>query len=347
MERRLFSLRWSLLPALAALAAVLSVDAQSTATNAWKPIVFSSPGGGGTTSNLTSLSTQPVPPANLQGLFQDTSPVPSFNDFAPPPMPDMGRRPQRSANNRQDWVFMTPAEIMGVAPEQFGRTQKRDANGRLENLSPMERYLERQGPSARLKNNSPDNPLRSRNFWGADDGQTNGDDNGASDLVDSGMDDLRSVTALNQSLNSAPGNNLLGAPNADSPWAKVPGAAASLGISDSVQQRADLEQAQFQQLLNPGTVPVTAATTLPDRTTSLNAQTTVGDFDSTEPLANPIGASFAPLSSGIARPIGLAPLPGITQPAGTQTPAVPAWAPQPAPWTSQAPQPFAIPQRKF
>src|SRR5271169_865492 len=108
MDLRLYSLKW-LLPALAVLTAVSSVDAQSTATNAWKPIVFSSPGSGGIVSNLTSLSTQPVPPASLQGLFQDTSPVPSFDDFAPPPMPDLGRRSQKSANNRQDWVFMTPA----------------------------------------------------------------------------------------------------------------------------------------------------------------------------------------------------------------------------------------------
>jgi len=109
----------------------------------------------------------------------------------------------------------------------------------------------------------------------------------------------------------------------------------------------DLEQAQFQQLLNPGAVPVTAATSLPDRTTSLNAQSTVLGSDSTEPLVNPIGASFTPISSGIGRPVGLAPLPGITGPASIPAITTPAWAPQPAPWTSQTPQPFAIPQRKF
>jgi hypothetical protein len=348
MDLRLFSLKWPL-SALAMLMAVSSVDAQSTTTNAWKSIIFSSPGGGGITSNLTSLSTQPVPPASLQGLFQDTSPVPSFNDFAPAPMPDMGRRPQKSANNRQDWVFMTPAEIMGVAPEQLSRTQKRGANGQPDNLSPMERYLERQSPSARSKNNSPDNPFRSRNYWGADDGQTNGDNTDTSDTVENGLADLQSATAPGQSSSGAPDNNLLGAPNVDSPWSKVPGASALQGVSDSAQQKMDLEQAQFQQLLSPGTVSVTTPTSLPDRTTSLNAQATVMDSDSTEPLANPIGASFAPLSSGIARPIGLTPLPGITaRPASPLlAPTTPAWVPQPAPWNSQMPQPFAIPQRKF
>jgi hypothetical protein len=346
MDLRLFSLRWPPL-ALAVWAVVSAVEAQSTATNAWKPIIFSSPGNGETTSNLTSLSTQPVPPANLQGLFQDTSPVPSFNDFMPAPGPDAGRRPQKSANDRQDWVFMTPAEIMGVAPEQLTRTRKRDANGQPDNLSPMERYLQRQNPSARLKNNSPDHPLGSRNSWDADIGQTNGDNNDSSDLNNGGLDDPRSATALNPSASGALDNNLLGAPNTDSPWSKAPGASASQWVPDSVQQKVDLEQAQFQQLLNPGAVPVTAATSLPDRTASLNAQTTVLGSDSTEPLVNPIGASFAPLSSGIGRPVGLAPLPGITRPASIEVITPPAWAPQPAPWTSQTPQPFAIPQRKF
>jgi hypothetical protein len=347
MDLRLFSLRWPPLLTLAALAAASAVDAQATVTNDWKPIVFSSPANNATASNLTSLSTQPVPPANLQGLFQNASPVPSFGDFGPAPMPDTGRRFQKPANGRQDWVFMTPAEIMGVAPEQLSRTPKRDANGQLDTLSPMERYLERQSPAARLRNNSPDNPLRSRNFWGADNGQTNGDNNDSSDQVDRGLGDLQSATVLNQSSSSAPDNNPLGIPNANSPWSRVPGSSASEWAPDSAQERADLEQAQFQQLLNPGTAPVTAATTVPDRTTSLGAQTTVMDSDSTEPLANPIGASFAPLSSGIARPIGLTPLPGITQPASMQTPTTPAWAPQPAPWTSTTPEPFAIPQRKF
>ncbi|MGD0086272.1 MAG: hypothetical protein ABSC24_04005 [Verrucomicrobiota bacterium] len=346
MDLRLFSLRWPPL-ALAVWAVVSAVDAQSTATNAWKPIIFSSPDNHEVSSNLKSLSTQPVAPANLQGLFQDTSPLPSFNDFGPAPVPDTGRRIHKSANEHQDWVFMTPAEIMGVAPDQLSRDRKRDTNDKSENLSPMERYLARQNPSARLKNNSPDHPFGSRNFWEADNGQTNGDNNDGSDQNDNGLADPRLATAFNPSASGAPDNNLLGAPNTDSPWSKASGDSASPWVPNSVQQRVDLEQAQFQQLLNPGAVPVTAATSLPERTTSLNAQSTVLGSDSTEPLVNPIGASFTPISSGIGRPVGLAPLPGITGPASIPAITTPAWAPQPAPWTSQTPQPFAIPQRKF
>ena len=61
-----------------------------------------------------------------------------------------------------------------------------------------------------------------------------------------------------------------------------------------------------------------------------------------------MGASFTPLSSGIAMPAGLAPLPGLLGPTNTGLPAlVPEWKPQPPPWLSSAPQLGVIPQRKF
>ena len=51
------------------------------------------------------------------------------------------------------------------------------------------------------------------------------------------------------------------------------------------------------------------------------------------PTVNPVGASFAPLSSGIGRPAGLTPLPGIAGATNWQSSAAsPAWAPQPPPW---------------
>jgi hypothetical protein len=114
---------------------------------------------------------------------------------------------------------------------------------------------------------------------------------------------------------------------------------------DFAQQQADMDQ--FRQLLNPSSVPITATTTLSDRTTSFKAPTALSDSDSIQPLANPVGASFAPLSSGIGEPASLTPLPGITRQVNLQPVTTPAWAPQPAPWMSQAPQPFVVPQRKF
>jgi hypothetical protein len=62
----------------------------------------------------------------------------------------------------------------------------------------------------------------------------------------------------------------------------------------------------------------------------------------------PMGASYTPLSSGIAVPSGVAPLPGLLGPTNAALPAfAPEWKPQPPPWMSSAPQPGVIPQRKF
>jgi hypothetical protein len=103
---------------------------------------------------------------------------------------------------------------------------------------------------------------------------------------------------------------------------------------------------QFRQLLEPGVFPATAATLSPGRTAFSQPQTSSAS-DTTQPLVNPFGASFTPLSSGIGKPVGLQPLPGVTRQTSTQPAITPSWAPQPPPWMSQTPQPFVIPQRKF
>ena len=346
MDRRPFSSRWSPLLVLAVLAGVPSVHAEPPATNAWKPIIFSTPDNGGVSSNVTSLSTQPVPPANFQNLFQDTTPAPSFN-FGPAPMPNTGRRLLKKSGDDADWVFQTPAEIMGVVPEQNSSTGKRNRDGQPDNLTPLERYLEGQSMNPRSKVNSS----RSQNFWGDENGRTNSDNN-SPDLINSGLDDLQSPATASQPLNAAPNtvlaNNLFASPDQDSVWPTVLGTPAPQPTANPVnpvQQQADMDQ--FQHMLNPGFVPVTAATTAPDGTTSFKSQITLPASDSTQPLVNPIGASFAPLTSGIGQPAPMAQLPGVTHQVDTQSSLTPAWAPQPAPWTSPNPQPFGIPQRKF
>ncbi len=150
MDSRPISLRLSPFLALAALAVVPFVEAQPAATNAWKPIIFSSPAGNEISSNPISPSTQPLAPADFRGLFQDASPLSSFNDFGPAPAPNAGGRIPKSSEDRQDWIFMTPAEIMGVSSEQILQSGKRNENGQQKNLTPMERYLEGRNPSARF-----------------------------------------------------------------------------------------------------------------------------------------------------------------------------------------------------
>ena len=67
-----------------------------------------------------------------------------------------------------------------------------------------------------------------------------------------------------------------------------------------------------------------------------------------QPAAIPMGASYTPLSSGIAMPAGVAPLPGLLGPTNVVAPPLaPEWTPPPPPWVSSGPQLGVIPQRKF
>ena len=179
----------------------------------------------------------------------------------------------------QDWIFMTPAEIMGVSSEQILQTRKRNENGQQENLSPMERYLEGRNPSARFDPSG--NPSRSRDFWGQGNDQTNSD-NSSLDLMNSDPDDLQSPTISGQPFDTAPGDTVSANPNKDSVWSKIFGTPApqpAPSASTIAKQQAEMNQ--FQQLLNPGSVPVTAATTVPDNTTAFKSQNSLPMTDST------------------------------------------------------------------
>jgi len=349
MDLRLLSSKCLPLLAVAALALVSSAAAQGSVTNGGRSIIFSTPDNTEISSNLTSLATPRTTPANFKSVFQDTAPA--FNNFAPSPGPAPleQRRFQKSSNQRPDWVFMTPAEIMGVAPEQlFNRSTSDEDNQREGSLTPTERYVERQSQPARTNSESfsRDNPFSPQGFWSDGNGQaTNGDS--FHPISGSEFGDVRS-TILNQSLNDAPNNNLLANPKVDSVWSKLFGSPVTTLTPgpDAAQQQQQQSMDQFQQLLNPVSTPVTT-TISPGGTTFTQPQTSLSDSDSTQPLANPVGASFTPLSSGIGEPAGLTQLPGIIRQSALPSVTAPAWAPQPAPWMSQTPQPFAVPQRKF
>jgi hypothetical protein len=240
---------------------------------------------------------------------------------------------------------MTPAEIMGVTPEKMFNLPKQNADGqREESLTPMGRYLERQSQPARTNSyfSLPDDSSSSQGFWGNGNDRTNGV---SSNPIGSGFGNGRS-TLLSQFLKAAPDENSFVSPNEDPGWSKKFGSPATTPApAPNSAQQASMDQ--FRQLLDPNSAPITAATTLSDSTTSFKAQTVLSDADSTQPLVNPMGASFAPLSSGIGEPASLTPIPSITRQISVQPSATPTWAPQPAPWMSTAPQPFAVPQRKF
>lgn len=217
MDSRPISLRLSSFLALMAVGMVPFVEAQPAATNAWKPIIFSSPAGNEISSNPISPSTQPLAPADFRGLFQGASPLPAFNDFGPAPAPNTGGRIPKSSKDQQDWIFMTPAEIMGMSSEPTSKTGKRNEDGQQENLSSMERYLEGRNPSAWYDRSG--NRSRSRDFWGQGNDQTNSD-NSSLDLMNSDPDDLHSPTISGQPFGTAPGATVSANPNKDSVWSK-------------------------------------------------------------------------------------------------------------------------------
>jgi hypothetical protein len=343
MDSRLLSLKLSPLLAAAVLMVALSCPAQRPATNGWQPIIFSSPDHTEISSNLTLRSAQPSSSgiqSKLQ-LFQDASPVAAFANMplpaGPAPMPSQMRRSQKSSGDIQQWEFMTPAEILGVAPDQILQTQRRDTNSDQGSLTPMERYLQGQSSFAQFRTNSPNNSFQQRNLWADGDQQTN---NTSSSLF-GGFGNMQSNVS-SPFLGNAPSDNLFRNSSGNSDWSTVFGSPAPQPVSNPAQQQSDM--GRFMRLLNPDSTPATAS---PDEMTSFKAQTALPDSDSTEPLASPLANSFAPLSSGISKPAGLTPLPTLTQQAGAQPVAPPAWAPQPPPWMSSTPQPFAIPQRKF
>jgi hypothetical protein len=305
----------SSLPLLAGalMAVALSVEAQQPATNAGQSIIFSSPDNGGVSSNLTSFSTKSSSPINFRDGFHSASPVPTFDNpsAAPPPVSGERQLLQKRLERRTDWVFMTPAEILGVTtPEKIPQTQERDAAGQPKNPSPF------------------------RNSSGDRNNRTN---TASFNPADSGLENPRST--IFSRLNAAPNDDLFTGQNADSDRPKLFGSPAP-----NPSQQADMDQ--FRQLLEPGVFPATAATLSPGRTAFSRPQTSSAS-DTTQPLVNPFGASFTPLSSGIGKPAGLQPLPGVTRQTSTQPAITPSWAPQPPPWMSQTPQPFVIPQRKF
>jgi len=328
------------LPSLAGawMAVALSVGAQQPATNAGQSIIFSSLDNSGVSSNPTPFSTKSSS-LNFRDSLQSASPVPTFNDLsaAPPPPPGEGQQLQKLLDRRKNWVFMTPAEILGVmTPEKILGIQEHDAAGQPKNPTPIERYNERQQiKTARTNDWSfSKNPTPFRNSSGDRNDRTN---TVLFNPADGGLENPRST--IFGRLNAAPNDDLFAGQNADSDRSKLSG----FPVPNPAQQ-ADMDQ--FRQLLEPGFLPATAAMPSPGRTAFSQPQTSPAS-GTTQPLVNPFGASFTPLSSGIGNPAGLQPLPGVTRQTNTQPAITPSWAPQPPPWMSQTPQPFVIPQRKF
>src|SRR3984957_11359138 len=329
-----------LLPVFTAGAMVLSAGAQQAA----QPIIFSSSQNDSAAPSVPTLAPQTPEQPNFVNTFQAPPENLNFNPSPDAgPLPQMPQSPhagnqqlQKILEERKNWTLMTPEEIFGVTtPEKILGVHEYDASGQKIELTQVERYLARQ--------NEPQTGATNGSQTGAAGGYWDSSGNQEGDSFNpDGTRRENSRLLLSGLLNPSQDNGTLDKQNDGENWFKSFAAPAT--PKPNPEQQEVMEK--FRQLLAPS--PVAAAGTVQSGSSGkfFPAPATPNPlFD--QPTVNPIGASFTPLSSGIGKPQGLTPLPGVTGQNNPQPAAVPSWAPQPAPWLSQGPQPFEVPQRKF
>ena len=336
-------------PVLAAVAfvAVFSIPVHYVPLQAGKPIWFSSPRNDTVSSNVPTLL-----PKSLESLdFKNGSQIPLPFDLdgppvvAPPPpvgptiSPAEQAQLQDLSDRRNNWVLLTPAEILGVTtPEKILGIHEYDAAGQQKNPSALERYTDRQNQMQSANTNAFQN-ADSSPAWNFS--QNRRDQSDANNSINGGL--VNPAPGANPLLNSGPDDRTLAGQSQNGDRSKLFDSPAPLPIPNPAQQTS-LER--FRQLL--GSSPPSAPAAIPslnDKMFSLLGMSP--DVKQGKPSLNPIGASFAPLNSGIGRPADLPTLPGILGLSYTSSPPVAAWSPQPPPWMSPDSQLFAVPQRKF
>jgi hypothetical protein len=329
-------------------AMVLSAEAQQDG----RSIIFSTPQNNDTSATTPSLTPQTPDQQGFASQFQAPSdflkpkiPVQQLPTPQPQAISQAGQeRLRQSRENQQNWAFMTPEEIFGVAKPET------DALGQEKKQTPMERYLDRQN---QLQNGVATNGLangKPGSAWDFFDDRDESSEAGPPDSQQGDQENL--VGGLNQFWNDA-WNKKKPVKQGQGPgWNPFRSSQPQLPKLDFTQQA---EMARFRQLLYPNqpSVPNAEASSVEKESASSDSKffpvpKLATDPNITQPafVANPSGTSFTPLSDGISRPTGLSPLPGIVTPV-TQTTVAPSWAPQPPPWLSQGPQLFVVPTRKF
>ena len=299
-----------------------------------QPVVFSTPQSE-VSPNAPSVTPQKTP--QMDTSMPQAPPLFNQPTKFPMPQPQQRARPQNSQQNPNDWTLMTAAEILGVeSSDKFLKSQQQqDYEKEREGKTPLERFLKRQSEAQMGISNRPasPNPAFGWDFSRMADRQNFSD----------GRDDLK---FQNDRKNVA---NFLR--NSLDEWTVNPqkmndndlSASSRLPSSPASAQQAAL--ARFEELLKPAAKAETAPKSAEKTFSAI--QPLVDPNLQPQSQINPVGASYKPLESGIVRPSGIAPLPTLTGSAVAPPVATPSWAPKPAPWLSQAPQPLAIPQRKF
>jgi hypothetical protein len=329
-----------------------SAQAQPSERRPGEAIIFSSPDDDGVSSNMPSLAAKP--PVLLEMANAIQSPAVKFGDSSeaaplpesqPPAIsPAQVQQMQRLLDERKNWALLTPEEILGLpTQEKILGIPERDASGQPKNEPVMARYYERQEQSQARTNND---------YFGVPDSTPRGD---SSDDQEIPMN-----AYIWTPTSSSPGNSALmdqflsGTPDGRAASAQAPENGSMKPFDqpapppkDKSEQEAEMEQ--FQQLLQSHP-PSGGAANAPALGGPIFSSSSTAPIPAPEqPTALiPVGASYTPLSSGIATPAGLTPLPGLLGPTNAALPVfAPEWKPQPPPWASSAPQLGVIPQRKF
>ena len=337
------------------LAVACSAGAQPAGRGPGEAILFSSPDDGGASSNMPSLAAKPPELLDLANAVQ--SPVLKFGaasesgpppELQPPPIsPAEIQRMQRLLDERKNWALMTPEEILGMpTPEKILGIPDHDAFGRPKNETVVVQYYERQEELQARTNNDNYDAADSASRWGFSDSrelQMN-----PSIWAPAGNRPVNSM-AMNQFLNGTPDSRSAPAQTRESAWSKSFSLPAP-PPDPTPEQQAAMEQ--FRQLLQPRALPdnTAKAPTLgsPVFSPPSTAPNPVSSLAPGQLVEIPVGASFTPLSSGIAMPAGVTPLPALFSPNNTAPPVfAPEWKPQLPPWMSSVPQLGVIPQRKF
>ncbi len=333
--------------AVGVLLAVFFAQGQCTPLQAGQVILFSSPIGDTGGSNAPALSPK------LPGLpdFEDSSQMPApfgLNapqiDASPLPRP-LTISPVEQAqlrdfmDRRKNWMLMTPAEILGTTtPEKILGIQERDAAGQPKHLTVLERYTERQNQMLATNSNAFQNS-DSSSVWNSSRKRRDWSD------VFNPLNNKMENPALpaNSLFNSSPDGRTLAGGNGNSDWSKLFDLPAPLPAPSAAQQ---MNEERFRQWIGSGLSPARTANPAPnDKLFSLPGISP--DAKPGQSSLNPMGASFAPLSSGIGKPAELPTLPSAWSQSYTSSRPAAAWAPQPPPWMSADPQPLTVPQRRF
>jgi hypothetical protein len=322
-----FSESKRLLAVLAVAAMAFSIKAQ----DAGQPIIFSTPqkaDDSGAPTLAPKTSSQPDLPDGFDAPQTFLKSGFSSQSLPMPQVISPTRKERQSQEDRRNWALMTPAEILGVAVET-------NTDGK----SQVERYLERQnhlrtGATNDLRNDNVNSP------WNFSLDQPDGN---FSDIGDNDAKN-RARQNLNNFLDDDPKNRNSTSRDDDSDGNLFGLSQSQRPSKPDLAQQAAMER--FRQLLEPRSAFLAAQS---PNGSFLSTPKTAVDPNLTQPefTPNPAGASFLPVTSDLGKPTGLTPLPTVITPISSQPLAAPAWAPQAAPWLSQQPQPFTIPQRKF